>query len=124
MEFKERKRILFFGLPWTFTVYTVTEELITIDRGIFNKTEDDCYIYKVTDVKLLQSFWERILKLGTIVCYTGDTTHKELRIEHIRNAKAIKDFILKQSETEKIKHRTINTLEIGDGMTIGGDLET
>ena len=42
--FKERKRLLFFGLPWTFTKYTITPEFITIDAGFLRVTEDDCYV--------------------------------------------------------------------------------
>ena len=33
MEFVEKKRVLFFGLPWTFTKYTVGEEIIKIGRA-------------------------------------------------------------------------------------------
>lgn len=113
MEFKERKRWVFFGLPFTFTVYTITEEMITIDSGFLNKTEDDCYMYKVIDTKLLNSFWERIFKLGTIECETGDTTHPKLYIRHVRNARAIKDFIRQASEDERMRRRTINTLNLG-----------
>lgn len=115
MEFKERKRWVFFGLPFTFTTYTVKEEFITIDAGFLNRVEDDCYMYKIKDVKLTASFWERIFKLATIICYTGDTTHPELRLKHIRNAKAIKNYILEASETQRLKHRTLNTLDIGNG---------
>ena len=62
-EFKERKRWVFFGLPFTFTTYTISEELITIDSGFFTRVEDDCYMYKIKDVKNISNF---LLKF---VCY-------------------------------------------------------
>ena len=77
MEYIERKRWVFLGLPFTFTKYIVKEDAITIDKGLFNKVENDCYMYKIQDVTLKQSFFERIVKIGTVVCYTVDTTHPE-----------------------------------------------
>lgn len=109
MEFVEKKRILFLGLPWTFTKYTVGEEVINIKAGLLKTVEDDCYMYKVTDVKLETSLMERIFKLGTVVCYTGDVTHQTLKLIHIKNARAVKDFILEQSEKQRMKRRTLNT---------------
>lgn len=114
-EFKEKKRWVFFGLPLTFTEYTITEDMVTIDAGFLNKEENDCYMYKVQDVKLNTSLGERMFGLGTITCYTGDTTNPELVIEHIKNAKEIKNFILEQSEIARKKRRTMNTLDIGTG---------
>ena len=95
--FTERKRWLFLGLPFTFTKYTITPSLLTIDQGLFNTVEDDCYMYKIQDVKLNTSLLERIFKLGTIIFYTGDITDSEL----------------KQSEVARIKRRTLNTVDIG-----------
>lgn len=115
MEFVERKRWLFFGLPFTFTKYTVTEDLITIDSGLFKTEQNDCYMYKVQDVVLSVTLIERIFGLGTIKCHTGDTTNPILLIEHVKNAKAIKDFILEISEKARLKRRTLNTLDIGTG---------
>ena len=110
VEFVEKKRWLFLGLPFTFTRYVIKEDMITVDTGVFT-----CYMYKVQDVEHTASIWERMVGLGTIVCYTGDTTHPKLLIEHIRNSKAIKEFILKESEEARLKRRTVNMLDIGSG---------
>lgn len=115
VEFVEKKRWLFLGLPFTFTKYTVKEDMITVDTGILTKVENDCYMYKVQDVEHTASFWERLVGLGTVICYTGDTTHPKLFIEHIRNSKAIKEFILRESEEARLKRRTVNMLDIGSG---------
>ena len=115
VEFVEKKRWLFLGLPFTFTRYMIKEDMITVDTGVFTKVENDCYMYKVQDVEHTASIWERMAGLGTIVCYTGDTTHPKLLIEHICNSKQIKEFILKESEEARLKRRTVNMLDIGSG---------
>lgn len=113
--YKERKRILFFGLPWTFTKYSITADMITVDRGLLRTEEDDCYMYKVQDVKLTATLIERIFKLGTIICYTGDVTSPQLQLVHIKHTKEIKNYLLKASEAARLKRRTINTQDIGAG---------
>ena len=113
MEYYERKRWLFLGLPFTFTKYFVKEDMITIATGFFKIVENDCYMYKVQDVQLTRSLMERIFGLGTIVCHTGDTTHPTLTILHIKHSRVIKDFILQASEEARLKRRTVNMLDIG-----------
>jgi uncharacterized membrane protein YdbT with pleckstrin-like domain len=112
MDYVEKKRVKFFGLPLSFTKYTITEEKVTITTGFLNITEDDCYMYKIQDVRLTRSLAERIFKLGTITCYTGDTTHPELTLLHIRHAGEIKDFIMQYSEEARRKRRALHTLNI------------
>ena len=113
VEFVERKRWLFLGLPFTFTKYRIKEDMITMDTGLLKTVENDCYMYKVQDVTHSASLMEKMFRLGTIVCYTGDTTHPTLKLEHIRNSKTIKDFILKESEEARLERRTVNMLDIG-----------
>lgn len=113
VKFKERKRLLFFGLPWTFTRYTITDELLTVNEGFFTVQENDCYMYKIQDVKMTVTLMERIFGLGSIVCYTGDATSPELKLIHVKHAKEIKSYLLKASETARIKRRTLHTQDIG-----------
>ena len=122
-EYKERKRSLFFGLPLSFTTYTLTEKKINIKKGLLKTVEDDTLMYKVQDVELEISLLERIFGLGTVVCYTGDTTHPKLLLEHIKNAKDVKNYILKESEEARRKRRTLNTLDIGSGSFDADDMD-
>ena len=124
MGFIERKRWKFLGLPFTFTVYKIEEEKISINKGFLNTSEDSLYMYKVLDVKLERSFGERIFGLGTIVCYTGDVTDKVLKIEHVKNSKEINDFIFNNSEEMRRKRRTLNTQNLTagiEGLDLDGD---
>ncbi|MCI9436321.1 MAG: PH domain-containing protein [Lachnospiraceae bacterium] len=121
MEYVERKRWLFFGLPFTFTKYTVKEDMITVDEGLLKTVENDCYMYKVQDVTRSVSLVEKMFGLGTVICYTGDTTHPQLVLQHIKHSREVKDFILKESEEARLKRRTVNMLDIGSGET--GDLD-
>jgi uncharacterized membrane protein YdbT with pleckstrin-like domain len=90
----------------------VNERVITINEGLLNTTENDCYLYKVQDVELKTSLAERIFGLGTVACFTGDNTHPQLYLSHIKHAKEVKDYILHASEIARRKRRTMNTLNI------------
>lgn len=93
--------------------------MLTVDTGLFKTVENDCYMYKVQDVKLETSLIERMFGLGTVICFTGDTTDKEIILKHIRHSKEIKNYILEKSEEDRRKRRTLNTLDIG----VGGDID-
>lgn len=115
MEFRERKRWLFLGLPFTFTKYIIREDMLVVEEGFFKTVENDCYMYKVQDVQHSATLMEKIVHVGTVTCFTGDTTHPKLVLQHIRNSRAIKDFILERSEEARMRRRTVNMLDIGSG---------
>lgn len=109
-EYKERKRSLFFGLPLSFTTYTLTEKKINIKKGLLKTVEDDTLMYKVQDVTLVRGLIERIFGLGTVICYSSDVTDSKLLLMHIRNSSEVKEFILQTAEMERRKVRTVHTM--------------
>ncbi len=122
MGYKEKKRWAFLGLPFTFTTYNVTDEMITVQSGLLKRIENDCYMYKIVDVRLEASILERIFGLGTVHCFSSDVTDPDLRLCHIRNSKEIKNYILEQSEQERLRRRTLNTQNLnGETDGIGSD---
>lgn len=110
--YTERKRLLFFGLPWTFTKYIMKPSILTIQEGLLKQEENDCYMYRIQDVKLVTTLAERIFGLGTVICYTGDITNPEIHLMHVKHAKEIKNYILQASEQARIKRHTLNTMDI------------
>ena len=122
-EYKERKRSLFFGLPLSFTTYTLTEKKINIKKGFLKTLEDDTLMYKVQDVTLVRGLIERIFGLGTIICYSSDVTDSKLMLTHIRNSSEVKEFILQTAEMERRKVRTVHTMGL-DASEYSDYLET
>ncbi len=121
MKLIERKRWLFFGLPFTFTTYELTDELLTIREGFLNRKENSCYMYKISDVELKRSLLERVFGLGTIVCHTSDVTHAILTLKYIKNSIKVKNELLRVTEEHRIKRRTVNMQNISADDVVDSD---
>lgn len=97
---RERKRTLF-GLPWSFTVYTLTETRLIIKKGIFNISEEEIRLYRILDVTLRRSFEERIFGLGTLHLCTADKSTPEIDIARIKNSHAVRTLLSDTVEKER-----------------------
>jgi len=96
----DRKRIIF-GLPWTFTKYTLNENCLFIKRGVFSISEEEIRLYRILDITMRRSFWERLFGLGTIHLCTADKSTPEIDILHIKKPKQIRTLLSDMIEKER-----------------------
>ena len=101
---KERKRPIF-GLPLSFTKYTLLEEKILIDTGFFSTKQEEIKLYRIMDVTLKRTLWQKIFGVGTIHCCSADKTTPEFDIVDVKNSFKVKEMISKMSEDERNKKR-------------------
>ncbi|MCR4960843.1 MAG: PH domain-containing protein [Lachnospiraceae bacterium] len=102
---RARKRLKFFGLPWTFTVYTLNEDKLLIDSGFFNRKQEEIRLYRILDMTLERSFGQRIFGLGSIICNTSDQTTPVLEIKNVKKSKEVKEILSDLVEKERVSKR-------------------
>lgn len=110
---RDRKRTLF-GLPLSFTVYTLTDEKLIIETGVLNKKEEEIRLYRIMDLTLNRSLGERMFGLGTIHCCTADKTTPEFDIKRIKNSHQIKELLSGMVESQRMEKRVSGREYMGD----------
>ncbi len=111
---KERKRWLFFGLPFTFTTYSLGAKSLTLRRGFFTTTEDDILLFRVLDMSLRRTLLQKMTGLGTLVVMSTDKTNPTLEIRNIKNSRNFKDALSERVEKERLRMRFRTGEFIGD----------
>ena len=115
----DRKRIIF-GLPWTFTKYILTKEKLLVETGILNKDQEEIRLYRIMDMTLKRSLWQRLFGLGTIHCCTADKSSPELDIKWIPDSENVKELLSDLVEAERMEKRVSSREFFSDS---DGDLD-
>ena len=114
---KDRKR--YFGLPISFTRYSLSEDRLFTSVGFLNIKDDEILLYRVRDIDTSRSIWQRIFGVGTVSVMSSDKTMPTLVLKNIKDPIFVKELIHKQVEETKIKRRVrfgeIMTDSDGDG---------
>lgn len=101
---KDRKRTIF-GLPLSFTVYTLTEEKLLVDTGFLSTKQEEIKLYRMMDLTLKRSLLQRIFGVGTIHVCSADKTSPEFDIKNIKKPFEVKEKISKMIEEQRDKKR-------------------
>lgn len=111
---RERKRWGFFGIPWTFTKYILTEKKIIIQKGLLRSTENEILMYRVTDMELTRTLFQKMFGIGTLTVYSHDKTNPTLEIKNIKHVREFKDTLSDAVEKDRIRMK-MRQSEIVDG---------
>jgi len=118
---RERKRTLF-GLPLSFTVYSLTDSILTIKTGFFTTKEEEIRLYRIMDITLKRTLEERIFGLGTIHCCSADKTAPEFDIKRIKNSREVRTLLSDLVEKAR-SERYVGIREYMDGDDLIGGAE-
>ena len=104
---EDRKHHLWF--PLSFTKYTVGNGRLYVNSGFLSSREDECLLYRITDITLFRSLPQRIFGTGTIELHTKDRSTPVIRLENIAKAAEVKrvlsDLIEKEREEKHVVGR-------------------
>ena len=111
---KDRKR--YFGMPLSFTRYSLSEDRLFISEGFLNLKDDEVLLYRVRDIDTSRTLWQRIFGVGTVTVISSDKTMPTLVLKNVKDPLMVKELIHKQVEEMKIKRR----VRFGEIMTDDG----
>ncbi len=103
----DRKRILF-GLPWTFTKYSFNEERFFMETGLFKTVENEVRLYRIMDLKLSRSFFQKLFNLGTITVASSDKSLHNFEIKNIKDPKEVKEKLSELVEAQRNEKRVMS----------------
>ena len=99
---KARKRTIF-GMPLSFTVYTLRQDKLLVKTGFFSIQEEEIRLYRILDFTVRKTFLGRMFGLGMIEFHTADRSTPNYLMKGIRKVDEIKELISQMVEEERMR---------------------
>lgn len=89
------------------TMYTVTNQRVLIEQGIFSKTVGEIDLRYVDDSSFTQTFVERLLGIGSVTMISSDKTSPQFTLRSITDPRGVRELI--RAEAYQSSQRQIFT---------------
>lgn len=121
MHWKDRKHILWF--PWTFTKYYITNDRLTIEKGLLKTVVDETLLYRIVDITMEQTLTGKLFGTGTLIITAKADKTPEIHLENIAKPREIRQM-LSQLVEESRNNRNVVGKEFYSGeRTVGTDID-
>ncbi len=111
----DRKRYM--GMPLSFTRYALSEDRLFISVGFFSVKDEEILLYRVRDISVQRTLWQRMFGVGTITISSSDKSTPIIVLKNIKDPLAVKELIHENVEENKINRR----IRLGEIVSIGDD---
>ena len=110
---KDRKRYL--GLPLSFTKYSLSDDRLFMEKGLFTTTLDEVQLYRVRDVRVVRTLGQKIFGVGTVHLISSDKSCPDLPLESIKNSVDVKETIVELVNKARVANQ-VRSSELLDSL--------
>ncbi|MEA2490457.1 MAG: hypothetical protein QOH21_2249 [Acidobacteriota bacterium] len=89
------------------TMYTITNQRVLIEQGVFTKSVDEIDLRYVDDSQFMQTFFDRLLGIGNVTLISSDKTTPRYVLRSIKDPRAVREII--RAEAYQSSQRQIFT---------------
>lgn len=102
---QDRKHHLWF--PISFTKYSIEAGRLYINSGLLSSREDECLLYRITDISLTRTLGQRLFGTGTIELSTKDRSTPMIHLENIARPVEVKRMLSNLIEREREEKKIV-----------------
>ena len=82
-----------FGLPISFTKYSLSTDRVFEEKGLLISKHNEILLYRIRDISVTVSLWQRLFGVGTIRIYSADSSTPVLYMINIKNPLDVKELM-------------------------------
>lgn len=109
---EDRKHWLWF--PLSFTKYSLTEDRLYSQHGLFNTHYDELLLYRVTDICLTRSLGQKLCGTGTITLTCKGDAQRVVTIRNVKDAMRVKNNLSRMIEQIREERGLVGKEFFGD----------
>lgn len=116
---EDRKHIAWF--PIGFDKYTVRDGKIYINKGLFSTVSDQTLLYRVIDIQLRRTLWQKIFGTGTIILISRVDADPEIVLENVKDPRYVMEMLSELIEEERRDKKAVGKEFYADAFISDGD---
>jgi uncharacterized membrane protein YdbT with pleckstrin-like domain len=95
-------------------LYRLSTQRLFLVRGLVSRKVEELELFRVRDIQVVQSFWQRILKFGRMTVFSTDASAPRFEMHGVADPLKVKDTIRVHFRTARLRERVRPTEFISD----------